>query len=72
MDSDNGALADIGGLGFTSGYGPAPIINSADLEGAFPGSTLCGLGSIGDFNPPWPPGTFNGEIVACTRGTATS
>jgi uncharacterized repeat protein (TIGR01451 family) len=69
MDSDNGALADIGGLGFTSGYGPAPIINSADLEGAFPGSTLCGLGSIGDFNPPWPPGTFNGEIVACTRGT---
>jgi len=69
LNSDAGALADITGLGLTSGYGPAPIINSADLEEAFPGSTLCGLGEIGDLNPPWPPGTFNGEIVACTRGT---
>ena len=69
MDSDDGPLADIVGAGLTSGYGPATIINSADLEGAFPGSTLCGLGAIGDFNPPWPPGTFDGEIVACTRGT---
>ena len=69
LSSDGASLADITGLGLTSGYGPAPIINSADLEGAFPGSTLCGLGEIGDFNPPWPPGTFNGEIVACTRGT---
>ena len=69
MASDGDPLADIVGAGFTSGYGPAPIINSADLEATFPGSTLCGLGSIGDFNPPWPPGTFNGEIVACTRGT---
>jgi len=69
MASDGDPLADIVGAGFTSGYGPAPIINSADLEGAFPGSTLCGLGDIGDFIPPWPPGTFNGEIVACTRGT---
>ena len=69
MASDGDPLADIVGAGFTSGYGPAPIINSADLEGAFPGSTLCGLGGIGDFIPPWPAGTFNGEIVACTRGT---
>ncbi len=69
MTSDGDSLADIQGLGLTSGFGPAPIINSADLEGAFPGSTLCGLGVIGDFNPPWPAGTFNGEIVACTRGT---
>jgi len=69
MASDGDPLADIGGLGFTSGYGPATIINSADLEGAFPGSTLCGLGGLGSFIPPWPPGTFNGEIVACTRGT---
>ncbi|MDX1507499.1 MAG: S8 family serine peptidase, partial [Woeseiaceae bacterium] len=69
MTSDGDSLPDIQGAGFTSGYGPAPIINSADLEAMFPGSTLCGLGSIGDFNPPWPPGTFNGEIVACTRGT---
>ena len=69
MDSDGDPLADIVGAGLTSGYGPATIINSADLEDEFPGSTLCGLGSIGDFNPPWPAGTFNGEIVACTRGT---
>ena len=68
MTSDAAPLADIVGVGLTSGYGPAPIINSADLEAAFPGSTLCGLGALGDFNPPWPPGTFNGEIVACTRG----
>jgi len=69
LTSDGAPLANITGLGLTSGYGPAAIINSADLEGDFPGSTLCGLGSIGDLNPPWPPGTFNGEIVACTRGT---
>ena len=69
MTSDSSPLADIEGLGFTSAYGPAVIINSADLEATYPGSTLCGLGSIGDFNPPWPAGTFNGEIVACTRGT---
>lgn len=69
LTSGGGDTPDISGLGFTSGYGPETIINSADLEGAFPGSTLCGLGSLGDFNPPWPPGTFNGEIVACTRGT---
>jgi len=69
MDSDGGSLADIVGAGFTANYGPATIINSADLEGAFPGSTLCGLGGLGSFIPPWPPGTFSGEIVACTRGT---
>ena len=67
--SDGGSTPDISGLGLTSGYGPAPIINSADLEGTFPGATLCGLGALGDFNSPFPPGTFNGEIVACTRGT---
>lgn len=69
LSSDDSSLSDIEGLGFTSGYGPARVINSADLEAEFPGSTLCGVGSIGDFNPPWPAGTFNGEIVACTRGT---
>lgn len=69
IDSSGGSIPDLTGKGFTAGYGPAPIINSADLEGAFPGSTLCGLGGEGDFIPPWPAGTFNGEIVACTRGT---
>jgi uncharacterized repeat protein (TIGR01451 family) len=69
MTSDAASLADITGAGLTSSFGPATIINSADLEDDFPGSTLCGLGSIEDFNPPWPAGTFSGEIVACTRGT---
>ena len=64
LTSDGESLGDLYGLGFTGGYGPAPIINSADLEDQVPGSTLCGLGSIGDNIPPWPPGTFNGEIVA--------
>lgn len=69
LTSDGAPLADITGVGLTAGYGPATIINSADLESTFPGSTLCGLGAQGAFSPPWPPGTFNGEIVACTRGT---
>lgn len=69
LSSDGASLAGIAGAGLTSGYGPAAIINSADLEATYPGSTLCGLGAQGDFSPPWPAGTFNGEIVACTRGT---
>ncbi|MFT5136133.1 MAG: putative repeat protein (TIGR01451 family), partial [Arenicella sp.] len=69
MNSDNGPLADIIGAGFTDSYGPAEIINSAKYEVTHPGSTECGLGSIGDFISPWPAGFFNGEIVACTRGT---
>ncbi|GLS82279.1 S8 family serine peptidase [Paraferrimonas haliotis] len=68
LSSDGIELASITGVGFTGGYGPARIINSADLEADFPGSTLCGLGGQGAYSPPWPPGTFNGEIVACTRG----
>lgn len=66
LTSDGAPLGDITGLGFTAGYGPAAMINSADLEAAFPGSTLCGVGAAG--TPPWPAGTFNGEIVVCTRG----
>jgi len=69
MSSDTDPLADITGAGFTAGYGPAAIINSADLESTFTGSTECGLGTIGSFISPWPAGFFNGEIVACTRGT---
>jgi len=69
MTSDSNSLPDMEGLGFTGSFGPAKIINSADLEDQFPGSTLCGSGSLGDFKPPWPAGTFNGEIVACQRGT---
>ncbi len=63
-------LADIGGAGFTSGHGPAKLIYAGDVasdETSTP--ELCGVGSIGDFNSPWPAGTFDGEIVVCRRGT---
>ncbi|MDX2418554.1 MAG: S8 family serine peptidase, partial [Xanthomonadales bacterium] len=69
IDSDSSSTPDIGGLGLTSGYGPATIVNSADYEKTHPGATLCGVGALGDEISPWPPGFFNGEIVACTRGT---
>ncbi|RBP53731.1 S8 family serine peptidase [Arenicella xantha] len=69
LTSSGGGLANIDGASFTSGYGPAPIVNSADYEDQFPGATLCGIGESGEGNTsPFPPGTFNGEIVACTRG----
>lgn len=49
--------ADIDGLGFTSGYGPAPIVYAGDF-----GDPLCGT--------PFPANTWtNGEIVVCDRGT---
>lgn len=68
IDSGGGSTPDITGKGFTAGYGPAPIINSADLEGTYPGATLCGTGPDDGDTSPFPANTFNGEIVACTRG----
>lgn len=68
ITSSGGGLANIDGASFTAGYGPAPIVNSADYEAQFPGATLCGVGPSGPGSNPFPPGTFNGEIVACTRG----
>jgi len=69
LTSDGGTTPDIRGLGFTAGYGPAAIVNSADYEADFEGATLCGTGEAGSGDTsPFPPGTFNGEIVACTRG----
>ncbi len=62
--------ADITGLGFTSGYGPAPIVYAGDYpSGSTSTPELCGVGSLGDFISPWPAGTFSGEIVVCDRGT---
>lgn len=69
VSSDDDSTPDLSGLGLTAGYGPAVIVNSADYEADYPGATECGVGSIGDNISPWPPGFFNGEIVACTRGT---
>lgn len=47
--------ADLPGSSFTSGYGPATVVHAADH-----GDALCGA--------PFPPGTFDGEIVVCRRG----
>jgi len=70
MTSDGGSLADIRGVGFTSGYGPAPIVYAGDYP-ADNGTTpeLCGAGAAGSNTSPWNPGTFSGEIVICDRGT---
>ena len=64
------ALADIEGVGFSSGYGPAPIVYAGDYPSALTATPeLCGVGSLGDFASPWPAGTFTDEIVVCDRGT---
>jgi uncharacterized repeat protein (TIGR01451 family) len=47
---------DITGKGFTSGYGPAPIVYAGNF-----GDPLCPLGAF-------PAGTFSGQIVVCDRG----
>ncbi len=61
---------DIEGLGFTSGYGPAEIVYAGDYPSALTDTpALCGVGVIGDYESPWPAGTFDGEIVVCDRGT---
>jgi len=59
IDSSGGPIADIEGASFSTGYGPAPIIhaNSTAIDPA------------GQCLNPFPPGTFNGEIVICDRGT---
>lgn len=64
---------DLVGNGLTAAYGPARIVHASDF-----GNALCGAGEAelqaacadhtGSSNP-FPPGTFNGEIVVCDRGT---
>jgi len=56
------------GLGISAGLPARRIVDAADY-----GHALCGQGE--DLDPPyngrsnpWPPGTFNGEIVVCERG----
>jgi len=62
------APGDMRGKGVTAGYGPARIVHA----GAY-GSPLCGAGPAAPDGSaainPFPPGTFNGEIVVCDRGT---
>jgi subtilisin family serine protease len=72
VDMSGGATAapaDIAGKGVTSGYGPARVVYAGDY-----GSPLCGEGPAVGPNlaaavNPFEPGTFNGEIVVCDRGT---
>jgi uncharacterized repeat protein (TIGR01451 family) len=53
--------ADISGQGLTGGYGPARIVYAGNYTSTFGASdALC--------RQPFPPGTFNGEIVVCDRG----
>ena len=59
----------LAGAGYTSGYGPAPIVYAGNF-----GSALCGTGATQGTSPtgvsnPFAPGTFHGEIVICDRGT---
>lgn len=62
--------ADIDGVGFTSGYGPATIVYAGDFPSTLTDNPeLCGVGNLGDEVSPWPAGTFSGEIVVCDRGT---
>jgi subtilisin family serine protease len=60
--------ATITGRSLTSGYGPAPIVYAGDY-----GYSLCGDGPAAPTGEaainPFPPGTFDGEIVVCDRGT---
>jgi subtilisin family serine protease len=62
------APADLFGKSVTSGYGPARIVYAGNY-----GSALCGAGPAAPTGEaainPFPPGTFNGEIVVCDRGT---
>jgi len=63
-----GAPGELGGQGFTAGYGPAAIVYAGNF-----GNALCGTGDTEGTSPtgksnPFPPGTFHGEIVVCDRG----
>ncbi len=63
MTSAGDPLSDITGVGFTTGYGPAPIVYAGD----FPNANDPG-GDPGQCLEPYPAGTFDGEIVVCDRG----
>lgn len=66
------AQADLPGAGFTAGYGPAKIIlaqGKLRADGT-PDDGQCLSMNAADqpYAAPFPPGTFNGEIVVCDRG----
>ena len=66
------ALGSLTGVGTTPGTPILPIVHASDF-----GNALCGVGtpelggscaSNSGATTPFPPGTFNGEIVVCDRG----
>lgn len=59
ISSDGAALANRNGSSFSAGYGPAPIIHANTIASDPEGQCLT----------PFAPGTFNGEIVMCDRGS---
>lgn len=68
----NFALGFLDGQALSSSLADRPIVHAADF-----GNALCGVGpaelggACGDnsgASNPFPPGTFNGEIVVCDRG----
>lgn len=75
---DSAMPESLEGVSLTDGIGPRRIVHARDY-----GNALCGTGepelktgcNPGDPDPltgssnPFPPGTFNGEIVVCDRGT---
>lgn len=67
LSGGSGTIADFRGKSVTSGYGPAPIVYAGDY-----GYPLCGDGPAAPTGEaainPFPPGTFDGEIVVCDRG----
>lgn len=58
--------ADMMGLGFTAGYGPAPIVYAGWYTDTTEGTLLFDTARM--CLVPFPAGTFNGEIVVCDRG----
>ncbi|MEM1091425.1 MAG: S8 family serine peptidase, partial [Pseudomonadota bacterium] len=77
LDSMTGGNAapppDLAGVGFTGPFGPVPIVYAGDFGNALCGSGEAELQSSCDAHTgrtnPFAPGTFNGEIVVCDRGT---
>jgi subtilisin family serine protease len=67
LSGGGSAPADMSGRSLTAGYGPAPIVYAGDF-----GFPLCGDGPAAATGEaainPFPPGTFDGEIVVCDRG----
>ena len=64
---------ELDGVGVTAGFGPARIVHAVDFGNAFCGQGEPELQSSCNAHTgassPFAPGTFNGEIVVCDRGT---